>query len=275
MKSKSIFGGILMFLFYCLPIMAHGDFDELIKELNVEIENDSGNAELFLKRAVLFLNHNEPKMSIQDLKKCKQLGLNSVEVDLNMAKSYKALEKYKKGLAIVDAVLGNNQDHVNALLLKAELLSDLTEYTKSAMYYETAVEKATVNLPENYLAAAAAWEKANNIGQSITVLEKGIADLGELPVFYLKLKEIAEERNRFREAVFYQTKLIEIATRKEKTYYQRALMFMKNNELDKAKTDLDTALELISRLPDQTQNSPATKELKQSIEKTIKFYDYN
>lgn len=274
MKKNTIFFGIIMSIFYCLPMMAHGDLHERIQELNVEIENDSGNADLFLKRAVLYLQHEEPKLSMQDLKKCKQLGLNSVEVDLTMAKNYKALAKYKKGLTIVDAVLESNQNHVNALILKADLLSDLTEYTKSAMYYETAIENAEVNLPENYLAAALAWEKANNIGQSIIVLEKGISDLGELPVFYQRLKEIAEERKRFRKAIFYQTKLVEISTRKEKALYHRALMYMENDELDKAKKDLDMALKLINELPVNQQSTTSMKELSLAVARTMKFYDY-
>ena len=263
---------VLLLLGHAHVATAHGDLHMRIQELTLQIKQEPKNPDLYLQRAELFAQHHEPKKSNKDLKKCMRLGLNTTRVHLNLAKNYTTLEKSRKANDLLDQILAKNALYdqvlnVQALNLKGIVLSQQKKFATAADYFEKVIAQAQETRPENYLNASAAWEQANMTKQSKAILQKGIDDLGHLLVFHSKLVELSLQTQDWETAIAHQTQIIELSTRKERAYYERALIYLEQKQTQKAKLDLEQALLLIEKLPSRIKKTLASLELKNSIVK--------
>lgn len=259
---------LLLFLLYSPIMMAHGEIHLRIQELSAEIQKSPKNPDLYLKRAVLFSQHHEPKRSNKDLKKCLRLGMEVPQIDFYLAKNYYSLQRFNKSHHFLDQILTNDSLQIEALQLKGLVLLEQKHFIESATYFEKVIDYTQETKPEDYLEAAFAWEQAGMEEKSKAILQRGLSDLGNLLVFHQKLVELALKTQNFEEAIAQQTKIIDLSNRKEKAYYERALIYLQNKQEAKAKIDLELSLQLLEKLPTRIKGKQTSIELKNSIIKT-------
>lgn len=247
---------------------AHGEVHEKISALSAKIKLHPDSALLYLRRGELYHQDEQYKKAIKDFKSGKRKGLSSDRLYIASARSFYKRKRYRKALRILKRVLEKNPTQVRALRLKGNILLDRKKYCQAIEPFDLVISNLSERLVENYLEAAAACRKCKNPGsqqEAAQRLEQGIEDLGPLLLFFEKLKELALDEQNYQEAVLQQTAIIKYSIRKEKPYLERALLYIKNAEFEKANTDLKTSQSLLNQLPIRFQKMEAMQKLRQQL----------
>ena len=263
---------VIGIFFLTNTIYCHGDLHTRIKEVTVEIKNHPDSAYLYLKRGELWLQHDRYNKSIKDFKSCLKLGYNPIRLELKLAESYERKTKWKKSLAHLNNILTKDEKNVKAWRQKGSVFMKVGKYADAGFCFEKLIQLAGKTIPENYIDASVAWEKSNTLEhrqKSIQAIEKGIVDLGELIVFFKRLKNLYLKYEDYKMSLFYQTKIIEKSNRKERAYYDRALIHIAFKNKTKAKLDLDNSYQALNLLPKRIKNNQAMVELESLIMKNL------
>lgn len=260
----------LVFLCIVSNGYCHGDLHERIQKLSSEIEIYSDSSDLYLTRGSLFYQHEKYDESIQDLKKCLKLDHNSSHLNLALAKTHLKLEQPKIALKYLNKTLKTDPFNVLALRWKGKSLLQLNQFDKAAENFEAVIEHADKTFTENYIEASFAWQQDDNIAsfdKAVAIFEKGIQDLGPLLMFYNKLVSLHAEAGKYENAIKYQNAIISLSNRKERSYYQRAMIYMEQGDSSAARADLIQSKQEIEKLPQRIKVNNATKILIENIKK--------
>lgn len=263
---------ILALLFYSSLALGHGDIHNRIAAVTEEIKIAPDSAFLFIKRGELKYQHEKYKSSIKDFKAAYKLRYISVRLDLDLARSYFKMNRYKKATKYADKVLQQNSDHVLAHRLKGQIFFAQKKYHQSANSYEKVIHFAAKAFPENYIEASISWEKANNPEANLkaeAIIQQGISDLGDIPSLYTRLIQLYNNRNDLSGIIAIQSSLIESANRKEFALYERAQTFIKMKKNVLAVTDLITAQNSIEKLNQRVKNKKNTVALASKIKNQL------
>lgn len=247
---------------------SHGDLHARIKAVSKEIKKSPDSAALYMKRGELYLQHEEFKRSLKDFNKCKNLGLDNTKLSYNLAVNYLRLRKYSKSLEVVNVIITDIPDHVKAYRLQGEVNLRQGHYLSAGKSFEKVIAYASETIPENFLEASYAYQmdnKKESRCKAVEILVQGTDELGPLNIFYDQLIILAEAEGEYESILYYQSKQIELANRKEWMLYERSLTYQKMGRVDKATDDLYSAKSAIESLKPRLQNQSATKNLNHKI----------
>ncbi len=251
---------------------AHGDVHEKILSLSKEIKIHPDSALLYLRRGELYHQDEQYKKAIKDFRAGRRRGLKTNRLYIASAKSYYKQEKYSRALRILKRVLKKEPLQIRALRLKGNVLLAKKKPCKAIRPFELVIENVEERLVENYLEAAKACGQCEDSGsreRANRILEKGIEDLGPLLSFFEKSKELALKEKKYQEAITQQSAIIKYTIRKEKPYFERALLYITAAEFEKANTDLKTSQSLLNQLPIRFQKMEAMQQLRQQLEEAF------
>lgn len=249
---------IVLFSFLAQPSMAHGDLDDRILAASEEINSFPDSAYLYLKRGALYYQHEEFAKAIVDLKQVRELGYEDLYCDLVFAQSYFELENYEEALLCIHRIESKNENHVNALKVKAKIFFKQKRYEESARIYEAIIGHSRKTFPVNYIDASKAWELSqhkNGIGNATRILEKGMEDLAPLFVLLDRLLSIYLSNHNFEKALETQNRIIESANRKELAYQKGGEIALQMKDTVQAKKYFEASLQAIQQLPIRIQQS--------------------
>jgi tetratricopeptide (TPR) repeat protein len=249
-----------------MSIPFHGDFHERIAVMNDEINAYPDSSYLYLKRANLYYQHEDFALSISDFSKCDSIGYSfPQEVYFGLAQSYFAIDSLTQAKNYVDSTLKINPESVNVLRLKAKIIIAQGNTCLASETLESVLTFTNKPLPINYYEltdALKSCKKQESEEKIYKILEGGILKLGELPHLYKKLVEAAVYFQNYNHSIKYQTKIIELSTRKEFATYQRALLHLKFKKKEKASIDFNLVLSYIDNLPEHIKNNRSVRELR-------------
>ena len=263
---------IFCICFHVPLLFSHGDVHERIKALSEEIKANPDSVALYLVRGEMYHAHQLYKKAIKDFKTCKRKGLKSNRVYLSLAKSYHERGKSRKALRQLKRILNKEPQYVRALRLQGNILLDEGNFCAARVPLEEVIEILKDRQVENYLELAAAHQDCTDSGskgKAILVLEKGIADLGPLLILFERLKNIALQQQDYKTAIEQQDAIIKYSIRKEKPYFERALLYTEISETEKAQNDLKTSQSLVRKLPIRFQQMESIQKLQRQIVKTM------
>ena len=250
----------------------HGDLHERIQQVTKEISVKPDSAFLFFKRGKLYFEHKKFEAAISDLDTAATLNYHGTICNLIYAKSYQQLNQGANAMKHIEEILHTDSFNVNALKIKGTLLLSQKEYKAAANQFELMIKHARKRLPENYLLAAKAWE-ADTLDttpvKAIAILKKGIEDLGPLYIFHREMVFLFMKYSLFEEALEIQEKIIGQAKRKEKPYYEAALISLQTEKPELAEAYLNNAAAAIKALPPRLKTISTIKELSKNISKLL------
>jgi len=262
---------LIFFLCNCIFIgfsFGHGDLHKRIVKVTKEIKATPDSVYLYLKRGKLYYQHESYQKSINDLKKSKNLGYNSVEQKLLLAKAYFKLEEYEISLSYSGDILYDDPENVHAHKIKAQTFLKQGNFCDSAHSFEDVINYASQSFPQNYIDASIAWELLNidegNL-RANSIIEKGIENLGHLISLYNRLIELSIKQENYEFAITKQYRVINLSSRKEAAYYKLSELYMLNNNSKKALENLNLAKQHYNTLPIRLQNTSFMKELIKNI----------
>jgi len=263
---------IIVFNFWLIsPNFGHGDLHERILLLSEKIVSNPDSASLYFERAKLYFYHKEFSLSIDDLNSSGKLGYEDPLKDLFYAKANQKLNNYNKTLKYTSKILAEDTANVNAIKIQAEVFFDQENYLQSANAYDNLINSSRRTLPENYLNASDAWRLCSSkIDQkkAIDILDRGMEELGELPVFLTRKKEYFIQDNQMQKALDVQKTIIHSSQRKEKKYLEAAEIAMMMGNTEQANVYLKEAENAFNKLPPRLKSNKAMKELFASIQNT-------
>jgi tetratricopeptide (TPR) repeat protein len=270
MKSAAL--TIYWICFSFISLWAHGDVHVRIVALTKEIKMHPDSAELYLLRGELFHVDEQYKEATSDFKRAKRKGLDSFRLHLAFAKNYQKTRQYKKALAHLERILSIEPQQVMALRLKGNVLLDKKDYCGARIPLKQVIAIVDERLVENYLDLASACQQCAAVGarqEAVAVIEKGIADLGPLLAFYEALKAMAIQQQDYKTAIAQQNNIIHYSIRKERPYFERALLYMYIEDKKSALEDLQMSQDLITQLPTRFQQMEAMLQLQQQIAEAL------
>lgn len=263
--SKVFILALLACTSFSTKAYAHGDLDERILAATLLIKQWPDSAALYVNRATLYYQHEEYKKAITDISQSQALGSEDSSALIILSKSARGLNQYDEALKTINAFIDIEGEHVIALRIKARVLMDKGEYSQAADYFSAVIAKATRTLPENYLESAKAYSQAGKVKSAIAVLQQGIDELGNVHGLHQALIDLHVDNGDFDSALGIQEKIIEASKRKERPFYQAALICMKANKTAQAKQYLDKAAVELSNLPNRIRLNRAMQQLEKNI----------
>ena len=143
-------------------------------------------------------------------------------------------------------------DHIDALLMTAELLEDLERYDLATEVYDT-VPRDDPSFHAAELGRAEALRRSGREDAAIEVLRQLTESHGELPLVHVTLGDTLRGMERFEESIKpYDDALALIETPEEQhwiVYFARGISHERTGEWDKAEADFRKALELRPEQP--------------------------
>lgn len=263
---------LIMFLCVSVSLQAHGELDKRIKELSIKILEEPTNTSLFLARGELYYQHEDYQLSIKDFKVCEKRDFISDRLNLNFARSYRLLTLFDESDEYADKVLSKYSTHVLALKIKAKTAFDRKDYVRSADLFKSVIEHVDVAHTDNYFEAFSALEACGSkecLLSAIEVIHSGIDDLGELMVFLDKGVSISLRLKDFAQAHKFQNRIIQNAQRKERKFYQKALLYKEQGKIVEAEKMFKNSLVELDSLPTRIKENRASKKLRIEIEKHL------
>ncbi|MEL6467452.1 MAG: tetratricopeptide repeat protein [Pseudomonadota bacterium] len=138
-------------------------------------------------------------------------------------------------------------DHVDALLLNADLLESLEQFDlANAAYKQVPADHPAFHAAE--LGRAAALRQSGKPDAAIEVLEQLAKRFGDLPLVHSTLGDVLRQQNRFEDAASAYDRALELTDTEARgawfLHYARAISYERLKEWPKAEADFRRALEL-------------------------------
>ncbi|MDF1697134.1 MAG: hypothetical protein P1U56_14925 [Saprospiraceae bacterium] len=245
-------------------VAAHGDLDERIKAVSLDIEANPDSASLYFTRGKLRFQHEEYQKCIDDLSTSIQKGYIHDLHNLYLAKSYFQLENYRLATENLDEFDSQNPINVVSIKLRGRVLFAQKEYEASALCFEKVISKTIKSLPENYLEATESWlasSHSEKYQKTVAVLELGLKNLGKIITLQNKLIEVHLQFNQGKKATDLQEKIINSTQRKESAYFKLANMYLELGKREEAKKANQKAKIHLDKLPVRIRKNSAMKNL--------------
>jgi len=269
---KGFYPYILVFCFilqFQLNGWSHGDLDIRIAEVTSEIDANPELDTLYIKRGTLYFQHEDYLKSIRDFEKVEELSGPSTIVYMSYAKAWHKLEELNFALESVNQVLKLDPDNSASYRLRGRIFLDMKEFERAASDSDHALINSTKHITEHYTEYVQALDSIHTPEakkKAIVVLQNGMEDLGELPVFIDKMVDLYVDLGDYTNAIKTTTLLLDKATRKERILFKRAQLYYSNNELEKSKQDILSARKEIDDLPARYAHSTPMNALKLELD---------
>ena len=257
---KEFIFSLLYIVIFCTTGLSHGDLDQRIIDATLEIGEDPNNATLYFKRGKLYFQHQEYKNSILDLTVAENKGFKEAELYLFVSKSYFALDDLKNAEISLKKFYGIDSLHIVAHKLEANIELARGNFRKSALQFEYVINHAKIPLPENYIDAASSWLATNTLDgldKAVTVLKKGLNEIGPLYTLNLKIIDSYIEYKFYKDAIDHLESIIHSRKRKESSYYRLYELYTMQGDKNSANNSLELALTSWNKLPQRVKKNSA------------------
>jgi tetratricopeptide (TPR) repeat protein len=270
-----IFRILIIGLLFSNTSEAHGDLHQRIQNVTNQIQTNPDSTYLYLKRGILYYQHEQFEKSLQDLKECEMRKYSDKILDLTFAKTYQKMGALDQSLNYLAKIIKKDDKYVNAWRLQGQVYFEKGEFEQASKSYMNVIHKAIRRLPSNYIDASLSFEKIENGSgkeKSISVINKAIMDLGPLMTFYDRMVYLGLKYEDYDLAIENQNNIVEISQRKESSLYKRAQVQVHFGNVQRAKYDLHAAKKAIESLPPRLIKTTAMIELQKQINNQIENF---
>lgn len=246
----------------------HGDLDERIAEISLQIEAFPDSMQLLLTRGELYIQHEEYEKAKQDFSQCLRHHFDSSFVMMGMSTCFLFEGNADSSLFYVDKVLRCEPSNLSALELKAKGLISAGRYCQAGKILVDILTQAEHAAPLLYIQASSAYSQCDNIegpDSSIYILEWGLVKLQGNRVLQNQLIIHYKNALMFDKALALQSSAIEKNDFKVRSLLDRAITYIEMGQFEFAKKDLHQALIEWESLSPRKKDLDAMKELKTTI----------
>jgi tetratricopeptide (TPR) repeat protein len=253
----------LLLFFSMSPLVPHEGLHEQIQKINLRLELEPGDAQLYLKRAELYRLHQDWKLARADLDQVVQLAPGLTEQKLERALLEQKLGQDENALRLIDDYLQQRPQVARALDLRARLLFNLKHYEDSALAFETALGRLANPQPDHFFRWARALESCPEKGveRALASVELGLKKLGACMPLELLAVEFESKLHQPKAALQRLDRLRQGLKRQESWLIRRGDVLWDNHQVDLAKAEYQAALDAIEKLRPRTRGTRAVAKL--------------
>lgn len=261
-------------LFGTLPATAHGPIHEQVAALTTQIQQDSQNAVLYLKRGELRSYDGDWDAALADYEHAAQLDPALAAVDLARGKTFLQAGRYSQAKIALDGFLTNYPDHAEALATRARVLVKLGQGSAAAKDYSRAImvaEKLGRPNPEYYLerARALAGEEGVHVDEALRGLDEGVGKLGPIVTLQLDAINLELMRKQYDAALVRLETITAQSPRKEAWLARRGEILAQAGRAAEARLAYEQALAAMESFPPRHRKTRATTKLEAQVRSAL------
>lgn len=253
-----------------LPAVAHGPINEQITALTKQIQQDSQNAALYLRRGELHSHHRDWNAALADYERAARLDPTLAVVDLPRGRTLVEAGQYDQAKSALDRFLAKHPHHAEALATRAQVLAKLGHRLAAAEEYGRAIaagEGRDRPNPQYYLerARALAAEGGDHVDEALRGLDEGVARLGPIVTLQLAAIKLELTRQRYDAALARLETIAAQSPRKEAWLARRGEILEQAGRAVQARLAYEHALAATESLPPRHRQTRATVGLEAEI----------
>lgn len=252
--------------------VAHGDLHGQIVAISQRIQSDPDNAQLILRRAELYREHEQWPQAEADYQRAGVLAPDNAVVKLGRGKLLLAMGRLDGARTQLDQVLETQPTHVDALVTRAQVLQAQGEHLAAAADYARAIANAQSPEPDFYLGRASSLAAAMpaRYDEAIACLDEGLARLGRLPSLSLAAIDLQVSRGRFDDALLRLDSLRAGQPRQEAWLARRGDILMAGQRPDQAIQAWRESIAALDALPPRLRGTGAMLELRARVGRQLR-----
>jgi tetratricopeptide (TPR) repeat protein len=259
---------LLIGLGLCLKAVPHGDLHERIAAVTEQIKADSLNGELFQKRGMLYVQHDEFAEAMADFRQALTLDADLLPSYLGMAQVYLHDQQVDSGLIAVNVFLSNFPTNPGALQTRVSLYQLGGRHNLAVADLRFLIDSAPDSRPEHHidLARAILLADSNDRASAIEALLTGLEHFGFVISLYEELVAMSLAADDFDSALGYIDEVIEALDRKETWLVRKAEVLATCGRHAEALESYQVAADAIAQLPPYIRNTYSVLTIQNHIE---------
>lgn len=260
------------------PSLAHPGLDEVIADLTRRIQQDTGNADLHLRRAEAQRQHRNWPAAEADYREARRLNPELYAVDLALGRMMLESDRPTEAKDLLDRFLTRQPAHPEGLALRARALVRLGRPLEAAEDFSRALASAPPghrSRVDFFHERARALESAgpDHYARALSGLDQGITELNAPITLQLQAIELAVKLKSFDAALARIDEGAARSARKESWLLRRGEVLELAGRHEQARQAYVAVLEAVNNLPVARKTNRAMQELQTQAQSALKRLD--
>jgi predicted Zn-dependent protease len=239
-------------------LMAHPGTDVAIIDLSTLISSSPDSAELRLRRATCYIEHQRWSEAAADIDHAARLSPDHPDLALARAEYFLASNEPLESIKALTTHLVSHPADPAARILRARARARSGDLVGAQSDFQLALRHLPEPKPELWLEANAL---ITDSASALADLETGLTRLGPVPALEERALKLEIQLGRTESALQRLTRLATQAERPETYHRRRGDILVQANRLPEARRAYAEALAAIDRLPDWLRQSEPTQQL--------------
>lgn len=261
----------LVLALYTSTLLAHGALHDQIAELSHQIEHHPGQAELYLKRGLVYQEDGRTADAEHDFKQALHLDPKARSAHFHLAQLALHQKQFDLAQHYATAFLNSLSGEKGGLNRGNHLLGAIhvakKDFENAILAYQAALDHSEEPSPDLYLDLTDAFLSRGHQfdDAALNVLEQGMQRLGSLPILIDKAIAVNRNAGRFDAALAQLDSLLAQGQRLPELYHRKGRILTEAGRTEEARQAFQSALSTIEQIPPARQNSAAMQELRAKI----------
>jgi len=244
---------------------AHGTYHDLVAAVSAQIKAEPHNADLYVKRSHLHLEHEDWKAVLIDLEHADRLAPGMLEAELLRGEALALAGKWEAALAVLNDLLQAHADQPSGLLQRARVFKQLKQDEPCLKDYRRALDKTPHPRPDLFNEAAEALLACGHGAEAVQVLQRGLQAVGAVPSLVLKAMEIETAAGHFDAALARIDAMQQTAPRPEPWMAKRAQLLAQAGRHEASHAAWQALATHLAALPTSERGSHAMSRLAEQV----------
>lgn len=240
---------------------SHGTYHDLVAAVSAQIEAEPDNAELYVQRSRLHLEHADWKAVLIDLERADRLAPGMLDSELVRGEALALAGKWQAALSVLNDLLKAHAEQPQGLLQRARVLKQLKQDEPCLNDYRLALEKTPHPEPDLFNEAAEALMACGHGEEAVQVLQRGLKAFGLVPSLVLKAMEIETAAGHFDAALSRIDAMQKTAPRPEPWMAKRAQLLAQAGRHEESRAAWQALATHLAALPNLERGSHAMSKL--------------
>lgn len=235
---------------------AHGDYHEVVAEIESALKKEPENSELHFRLAVACEEHGEWSSALVALERAERLAPGKHPVALVQGLALAKGGQYQAAEAVLGEFITAHPHHAKALTERARVKLKLKRPDEAIRDFQTVLKTAREPEMEVFLEIAALWVSQGNRAEAAKVLNDGIARLGPHPELLERALEMAVAEGQTEVAMGHLEALKQTSPQPQAWLAQKAKLLAQAGRREEAQTMWRELRDHLLALPNLERGQP-------------------
>lgn len=256
---------VLRSLLLILSLVTHGDLSLRIAEKSSQIEKEPNNGLLYLQRAELYLQHEQPDSALMDLNSAINHGVDSSVTYLMMAEAQLTVGKLDGAISSIAEFIRREPESLKGIHTRGSIMEASGKHEMAISDFQHVLNNTARPRPQDVLHLAEIRLKTTGAEDAIETLKQGIEKLGNIVSLQMKIYELEKDRGNYAAAHQLLDQMMKPLSRKERLLVEKAELYLLQGQPSLASRTLTEAENIMAQLPPRFRNLEVMVQLDKKI----------